>query len=122
LIRLGPDAKARGRAALEFLNREEEQRIVIGINNNDDPYISLTDSGADDQLVIDVASGQGSAIAFRNRSSRSGVLLTSGPPGVSALGLMDKDGNRLVEMGLNPDGSARLTFRSTEGRKLFQAP
>ncbi len=71
---------------------------------------------------LDVQPQHGSAIAFRNTKSQSGVLLGADPTGIGGLAFMDRTGQRLLEMGVNPDGSARLTVRSTDGKKLFEVP
>ena len=122
LIRLGPAAQAKGRSIAEFYDSAGDSRIVLGIADADVPFVTLTDPDAGHQLVLDVQPQGGSAIAFRNRGNKSGLLLGASTDGLAALGFMDKDGNRLVEMGLNPDSSARLTFRSKEGRRLLELP
>jgi hypothetical protein len=122
LIRLGRDAETRARAVLEFLDREGERRIAIGVENNGAPSMSLTDAADGDELRLDVQPRDGSAVAFRNTRNRSGLLLAAGPPGVAAIGFMDKEGKHLIEIGVNPDDKARLTINSKDGKKLYEVP
>ena len=124
IMRIGEDANAKGKAAIAIFDADGESRVLIGIRETDVPYIALLDSAANggDQLVLDVQPQQGSAIAFRNSKSQSGVLLGADPTGIGGLAFMDRTGQRLVEIGVNPDGSARLTVRSTDGKKLFEVP
>ncbi len=124
IVRIGQDAKGAGKAGTVMFDADGERRLLIGMNEADAPFIALFDSSANggDQLVLDVTPRHGSAIAFRNPKNQSGILLGADPTGVGGLALMDRAGRRVVELGLNPDGSARFTVRSTDGRKVFEVP
>jgi hypothetical protein len=124
IMRIGQDAKGAGKAGIVMFDADGESRIVIGLNEADAPFIALFDSTANggDQLVLDVTPRRGSAIAFRNPKSQSGILLGADSAGIGGLGLMDRTGQRVVEIGMNPDGSARFTVRSTDGKKVFEVP
>jgi hypothetical protein len=49
-------------------------------------------------------------------------LLFSVQDGPSALGFTDAEGKRRLELGVNPDGSSRLTVLDNKEKVLFQAP
>jgi hypothetical protein len=106
-IRLGGYDEESGATVLEFLDGVGQRRIVVGVEKTKAPYIRLMDPAAGHSVVLDVQPKQGSAIALRNRGSRSGLLLAADSTGVSALGIMDNKGSRLLELGVNPDGTAR---------------
>jgi hypothetical protein len=122
LIRLGENEQEPGKGVLEFLDGVGQRRIVVGLDKVEAPYIRLMDPAGGEALVLDVQPKLGSAIALRNRASKSGVLLAADSTGVSALGIMDSKGNRLLELGVNPDGTGRLTLLSNDGRRVFEVP
>ena len=122
LIRLGRHADVGGPAALEFLDSEGHPRIALTVNEANAAVLSLVHPTTGDLLVLDVAPNRGSTISLRDGSSRSGLLLTTDKSGVAALGFMDNEGNPVLQLGVDPDGSGMVTLLSKDGRKLFEAP
>jgi hypothetical protein len=123
VMRLGRYGNSKGGVpGLEFLDGEGGRRIVMSVNEANVPAISLVDPGTGDQIVLDVEPQRGSSIAFRQGSSRSGLLLCTDKTGVTAIGFTDNDGNPVLQLGVRPDGSGRLALLSKEGEILFEIP
>ncbi len=122
LIRIGPDAEGTHRAVVEFLDNDGQRRILLGIDNNGAPGISLIDPEDGKLVVLDIPRKSGGALAFRDREAKSGILLGSGPAGVSALGFMGDDGRAHIQIGLKPDGSGQVTVLDRLGNISFRTP
>jgi hypothetical protein len=122
VIGMGTSIVEKGRGLIEFRDNDRKQRVAIGFGDDDRPFILLADSSGREKLILDVHPKLGMGIAFRNRRNDSALMLGTDSGGIAALGFMGEGGNLLIEMGVNPDGSAHLILRDKDRKELFRVP
>jgi hypothetical protein len=119
-IRLG--GQTQGRGLIEFLDKNGKIPMAIGLGADGSPFMMLADSDGQERLDINALPKKGIGITFQNPKRDAGLLLSINPEGVAALGFVAQGGNHVLDLGVNPDGSAIIKMRDTNGRVLFAAP
>ena len=122
LIRIGSDPQENGHGLIEFLDESGKARMAMGLAAGYNPVVQLWAREGRDYLTLDAGDDRGVAITLKDRKRDSGLLLTTSPDGVAAQGFMSPGGKRVFDLGVNPDGSARLTIRDTEGNEIVRLP
>jgi hypothetical protein len=95
--------------------------MVMGTPDAPAAVIMLIARDGQDQLVLDADDDRGLGITFRDLTRDSGLMLASGK-GIAALGFMSGGRHDVLDMGVNPDGSARLIVHDTAGKELVHLP
>jgi hypothetical protein len=122
VIGIGTNIREKTRGAIEFLDKSGQSKMMLGLNEDDTPFIVLTGRGGRDQLTLDVRTGTGMGISFKDTKQKSGLVIGTSPEGVAAFGFMGEGGKMLMDMGVNPDGSSRLSLRDKDGKELQRLP
>ena len=53
---------------------------------------------------------------------KSGLMLTTSPDGIAAMGFMSPGGKLVLDMGVNPDATSRLIIRDATEKEVVRLP
>jgi hypothetical protein len=106
----------------EVLDKSGKPRIKMGLTASDMAYHVLIGQDPRDQLILDAIPKGGVAIRLKDLQHDSGLLLTTSPEGIGAIGIMGPGKKLILDMGVNPDATSRLTIRDAEGKELVRLP
>ena len=94
----------------------------MGLATSDMPFHMLIGQDVRDQLILDAPAAGGVGIRFHDYEHDSGLLLTTSPEGIAAMGFMGGGGKVVLDLGVNPDGTSRLIIRDVEDKEIVRLP
>jgi hypothetical protein len=122
VLRISSNAQEKGQGLVEFLDKGGKPRIRMGLSASDSPFHMLIGQNPRDQLILDAVPEGGVGLKLTNLERDCGLLLTTGPDGIGAMGFMSPGGKLVLDMGVNPDGTFRLIIRDVHEKELARLP
>ena len=122
VIRIGSDTQEGGQGLVEILDKAGKPRVRMGLATSDMPFHMLIGQDKRDQLILDAPAEGGVGIRFHDYEHDSGLLLTTSPEGIGAMGFMSAGGKLVLDLGVNLDGTSRMIIRDVEGNEIVRLP
>ena len=122
VIRIGSNPQEKGQGLVEVLDKSGTPRIRMGLTASEIGYHVLIGQDSRHQLVLDAIPEGGVAIRLKDLEHDSGLMLTTSPDGIGAMGVMSPGGNLVLDMGVSPDAKSRFIIRDPKGKELVRLP
>jgi hypothetical protein len=122
VVRISSDAQEKGQGLVEVLDKSGKPRIRMGLTASDRAFHMLIGQNPRDQLILDAIPEGGVGIRLADREHNSGVMLTTSPEGIAAMGFMSPGGKLVLDMGVNPDATSRLIIRDATEKVVVRLP
>jgi hypothetical protein len=101
MIRMGSTNQRPGEGIIEFLDRNGELRLGVGLVAHDSPLIQLISPDGRNQLTLDAGDDRGTGITFKNLERNSGVMLANSSTGIAGLGFTASGGRIVFDLGMH---------------------
>ena len=121
-VRIGTEVDPKAGGLMEFLDKAGRRRMLLGLGEEDVPFVTLLDPVRNEQVMLNLDPERGMALTLRNRKSNSGLILGLSAEGVPSLGFLGPGGKPLMSLGGDAEGSGRLILRDKDGKELIQFP
>ncbi len=122
VIRIGSNPQEGGQGLVEILDKVGKPRIRMGLTASDAPFHMLIGQDVRDKLILDAPPEGGVGMRLENYKNDSGLLLTTSPEGIGAMGFMGPGGKLVLDFGVNSDGSCRFIIRDVDGKEIERLP
>ncbi len=116
VIRIGSNPKEGGQGLIEILDKTGKPRARMGLTDSESSFHMLIGRDTRDLLILDAPVEGGVGMRLRNNKNDSGLLLTTSPEGIGAMGFMAPGGKLVLDVGADSDGACRLIIRDGDGK------